>query len=212
MLQFVRQIPVQVFIQKALSSRQGFLFHISAGFCHDVDPLSGMSVNLKVVDEWLGELKARIEKSPFESSSSSLNDVLVQLLTFSKIQLAKMAESSGARLVSLSFQEVRGMHLFWDEGLSGSKIYFKSRHYLETFTKDGRFDLVQVSITRPHLLGSDCDYHVEELRVLKRVSQGDVGNLTRELSVLLGHRYSSGAQVEQVSIEFLGAGYKLLLP
>ena len=50
MLQLIRETPIRVVSEGTLSSRRGFLFYIAAGFSKEVDPLSGMSVDLVQVD------------------------------------------------------------------------------------------------------------------------------------------------------------------
>lgn len=52
MVSFFRELPFQIQIQGQLS-----IFRFAAGFSKSVDPLSGMTVNLKYVNSWLEALQ-----------------------------------------------------------------------------------------------------------------------------------------------------------
>ena len=64
-MQFFREIPLRIQFQ-APSERRGFLFRLSAGFSNDIDPESGMSVNLVDVDHWLSELQRSLQAKIFD--------------------------------------------------------------------------------------------------------------------------------------------------
>ncbi len=101
MLQLVREIPIYTTIQGALSSRRGFLFHLSAGFSHEVDPLSGMSVNLVKVDEWLWRLKKNLEKDVFVSETESLNHTFAEIMAVTRLNLLEETEKKKKKKASL---------------------------------------------------------------------------------------------------------------
>lgn len=212
MLQFVREIPIRIVIQGALSSRRGFLFHLAAGFSHEVDPLSGMSVNLMFVDEWLWKLKKDLEKDPFISSRESLNHAFAEIMAVARLNLTEKAAELGVKLSSLTFREERGWSFSWKSSQTPEEMTFQYKHYIESVPKDDAFDLLRVAFDWERVQGCEADYQHEGFLLLKPIAAKDSETLREELSKCIGHQLSTGSRVRNIEIEYLGENYKLTLP
>ena len=80
MLQFVRQIPISIVIEKAPAEKWGFLFYLAAGFTKELNPLSGMTVSLPLVDQALQELKVNLEVEILTLRTDNMNELFSELL------------------------------------------------------------------------------------------------------------------------------------
>lgn len=163
MLQFVREIPIRIVIEGASSARRGFLFYLAAGFFKEIDPLSGMSVDLVLVDQWLASLKKDLEQTVFitpgdavvresfsneaslressiwggssNKSAESFSHSFAEIMSVSRLNLIEKAEKYGASLKSLRFREERGWSFSWDSAQSPEEMVFSCSLYLESFLK-----------------------------------------------------------------------------
>jgi len=212
MLQFVREVPIRIVIQGALSSRRGFLFHLAAGFSHDVDPLSGMSVNLMLIDEWLWKLKKNLEKDPFITDSESMNPAFSELMAVARLNLTEQAESVGAELRSLTFREERGWSFSWEADQSPEDMVFCYPQYLESLPKEDLFDLVRVGFRWVRVQGCNADYHHESFLLLKSLAVKESAVLLEQLEKWVGYKLPSGSFVQGVQVEYLGENYSVTLP
>ena len=98
--------------------------------------MSGMTVNLMLVDQWLGQLKASLEKDIFISKSDSLNHAFAEILAVTRLNLIEQAEKEQATLVSLSFREERGWGFSWDHQMSPENMRIHHSQFLEAFLQE----------------------------------------------------------------------------
>ncbi|WP_415061935.1 hypothetical protein [Bdellovibrio sp.] len=204
MLQFVREIPISIVIEAAPSQRRGFLFHLAAGFSKDVDPLSGMTVNLMAVDQWLSDLKVNLEKAAFIS--------FAEVMAVARLTLLERANKEAATLQSLSFREERGWAFSWNSEDSEDVLNFSYAHYLESFPKNEKFDLLKVVFHWRRLQNGEEDFQHEGFKLLKELSLKESVDLHESLHDCVGHRLASGSFLQKVEILHLGAGYSVSVP
>lgn len=214
MLQFVREIPIRITLQGTPSSRRGFLFHLAAGFASadgSVDPLSGMSVNLLLVDRWLAELKSGLEQAVFVSKNESLNHALAEVMAVARLKLTECAEVAGATLQSLSFREERGWSFQWNASQSPQEQRFTYGQYFEMVPKSSSSELVRVEIRWHRMFDCEGDYQHEGFRLLKGLSLITQEELLQQLGRLVGYRLSSGSSVESITVNLLSRDIRLSL-
>lgn len=212
MLQLVREIPIQIVIQGTLSSRRGFLFYMAAGFSKSVDPLSGMSVNLTLVDQWLQEARQRFSADLEDVPSESPNSLLVKWATGIRDFLNERAQAEGACLSSVSFREARGWSLSWDTTLAEGMWFFSYSYYVETLPLDGTFDLLKVHFFWLRQPGCMADYQHESFKLLKTLNPFEARQVAKGLSAKIGKVLESGSTLHFLQIESLGKNYKLQIP
>lgn len=212
MLQFVREIPIRIVLQGALSNRRGFLFYMSVGFSAEVDPLSGMTVNLVAVDEWLGSLKEDLEESIFISPTDSLYHAYAELMAVSRLNLLEKADKENVKLTSLRFREERGWSFSWDSQLPADEMNFSFSHYLESLSSSERFDLLKLEFEWRRQPSCESDLQHEGFKILKEVSQVPAADLRPKLHESLGYLLKSGTSLVRIHIHHLGEGYRLSLP
>lgn len=207
MLQFVREVPFRIVVQGTLSSRRGFLFHVAAGFSKAVDPLSGMSVNLTSVDQWLEDARLQFATNPIDSSSENITEDLVRWVEAIKLFLSQNARTEGATLTSLRFREERGWSLFWSEAQFSGQLILSYSHYIESLPANGAFDLLKIQFSwlrAPHCQ-ADCQH--EGFKLLKAVSAFEARQLTEQLKKHAGMTLHSGTVLLAVRLEYLGEKY-----
>lgn len=212
MLQFVREIPIRIVVQGTLSSRRGFLFHMSAGFSKDVEPQSGMSVNLNLVDQWLDEVRSHFSVEPLISQFESPNNSLVSWLQSIQALLRRRAQAQGAVLASLCFREERGWSVSWDHSLPDDKVVFSHSHYVEVVPLASTFELLRVHFCWLRASGCQADYQHEGFKLLKLVSNGEALQLQEQLGAFVGRTLDSGTALRSIQIEYLGEQYTVHLP
>lgn len=217
MLQFVRQIPIRIVMQETLSSRRGFLFSMAAGFTKKVDPLTGMSINLIQVDEWLNEAEKRFSGHLSVCEYDSVYDGVADWVHALRFFLEKKARMAGAELVSLVLQEERGWSISWDHQLPQLKLLFTYSHYLEAFPVDGGFDLLKVHFSWLRGVGCTTDCQHEGFKLLKALNPHDASSLQSSLKQVVGTVVGETTNLvptilQTVQVEFLGEKYKLELP
>lgn len=203
MLQFVRRIPIRILMQGALSSRRGFLFHLAAGFSPShgqVDPLSGMSVNLVAVDQWLTELKAELERNVFISPTESLHHSLAEVMAVVRLNLAERAEEEKVQLASLCFEEERGWRCAWNAQQSPEELRLSYSHYLEFLPKEGAFELLRLDLTWCRTLGCEEDFQREGFKLVKALQASTLDDLLLQAASLKGRILASGSCLESVTV------------
>lgn len=210
MLQFVRQTPIQIVFEKALSERRGFLFHLAAGFSKNVDPLSGMTVNLVVVDQWLRDLKSDLEGTLFRTETESLNHGFAELMGVLRLNLAERAETEKAKLASLTLREERGWSLSWNSSLSPEEMIVTRSHYIEQFAQD-QFELIQLKFNWLRVAGCEADYGHEGFLLLKHSQVQSAEIFMQNLKQFLGHTLTSGSFLKSIEVTHPEAKYSVVL-
>lgn len=211
MLQFVREIPIRIVIQGALSARRGFLFHVAAGFSGEVDPLSGMSVNLMLVDQWLWNLKKDLENDIFQATSESFNHTFAEIMAIVRLRLTEDATEQGVHLASLTFREERGATFSWNQEMPPEEMTFTSFQFIECLPKDKEFQLLRLGFQWRRVQGCEADYAYESFRILKSLSYGDATGLYAKLADFVGVKLESGSSLLSVSVENLEDSSKVIL-
>lgn len=210
MLQFVREIPIQVIVQKASSERRGFLFYVAAGFSKEINPLSGMTVNLTQVDKWLQDLKKDLEKEAFVSSAENINQALSELLTKSRLQLAAQAQTEKATLVSLQFREERSWSFSWSEEQEGE--LFKYDHFLEVFPKSPQeFALLKIEFCWRRALHCEVDLRHEGFKILKELTAKNHRELREKLQNKIGICLANSSELSMVIVHYVGINQMVIL-
>jgi hypothetical protein len=201
MLQFVREIPVSIKIQKTLSHRRGFLFYVAAGFAGDVDPESGMIVNLVIVDKWLSSLKAKLEEQVFETDEENLNSLFVDIYS-QALQFLKDQSQKQATLGSLRFREERGFgfssHLV-PVG-SAKDIEFFSTQFMELVPPVGEAQLLKLQMSWQHAKACRADYAHENFKLLKPLTVMDAESLVTELGRIKNTKLASGSVLSRIEV------------
>lgn len=212
MLQFVREIPISIILEGASSARRGFLFHLAAGFSKDINPLSGMTVNLMLVDQWLGELRASLEKDVFSSKSESLSHAFAEILAVTRLNLVEQAEKEQATLVSLSFREERGWRFSWNHKLSPEQMLVSYSQFLEAFVHEREnFALLKAEFEWLRVANCETDFSHESFKIVKNLSVKSFAELSEALSLKKGQRVQSGSRLDSITIHHLTQGYHLTL-
>ncbi len=212
MLQFVREIPLRIVMHGASSERRGFLFYMSAGFSKELNPLSGMTVNLVQVDEWLGELKNALEKDVLVSKTENLSHAFAELMAIARLYLVEKAESEQATLISLSFREERAWSFFWDHNLSPEEMNFRYVHFLEAFPKtQDEFDLLKIEFSWRRVQGCETDFRHEGFKILKDLSIKNHVELRERLQGQVGLRLESGSDLSEVVLHYLSSDSRISL-
>lgn len=201
MLQFVREIPIRIQIQKASSGRRGFLFYFAAGFEGPLDPLSGMSANLVSIDGWLKKLKASLEDRTFVGPEEAL--------VLARKELSLQATTEHIRLVSLEMKEQRSGALKWQQ--ESSFLTWTSSHYLEFFPVDDRFELCRLEFVWKKAPGCEEDYLHEGFKVLKGLQVKSWADLISALGEAKGLRLVSGSELFQIGLHGLAGGFQLVI-
>ncbi|XGC79681.1 hypothetical protein ACES2L_10110 [Bdellovibrio bacteriovorus] len=212
MLQFIREIPIRIVLQGALSNRRGFLFYLSAGFSGEVDPLSGMTVNLMAVDQWLAELKEDLEESLFISPTESLTHAFAEIMAVCRLNLVEKAEKEQVELISLTFREERAWSFSWNKNISPEEMFFTYSHYLESLSTAERFDLLKIDFQWLRVSGCEEDLQHEGFKILKSVSHKPAIELTQKLTENIEYLLESGSHLKAISVHYLGEGFSVTLP
>lgn len=216
MLQLVHEIPVSIKIHKTLSQRRGFHFYLAAGFSGEVGPLSGMAVNLVLVDNWLKALKGRLESQVFTTSDESLNgvflDLYAQAASFLKSCADETSDPSLAEektgkvfLASLALHEERGFGFqsFLVPIDLAHEVEFFNTHYLELVPPEGAVRLLKIKSYWRHRSQSDSDYAYESFKLLKPLMVVESEHLMAQLQELPGWRLKCGSTLSRLEIQDL---------
>ena len=210
MLQFVREIPIRILIQKASSERRGFLFYLAVGFSKEVNPLSGMTVNLMLVDEWLKELKEALESAPFISTHDNLNASFAEIMAITRLSLVEKAVQESATLISLEFREERSWSFSWNHQMPAEELSMKYNHFMEAFPLTAsEFDLLKIEFKWRRQQNCEADFHHEDFKILKPLVPRDHGHLHRLLKEKIGTKLASGSFLESIQVHHLGGRYSV---
>lgn len=212
MLQFVREIPISIVLQSASSARRGFLFKLAAGFSKEINPLSGMSVNLVSVDQWLAALKTDLEQTVFESKSESLSHAFAEIMAVVRLNLVEQAEKEQAQLSSLDFREERGMGFSWNHQQSPEELVIKHVHFLEGFLANAaEASLLKVEFSWLRVPDCEADFSHEGFKILKILAAKNFEDLCSKLALHKGGELESGSYLAQIQLHNLSKGFTLSL-
>ena len=156
MLQFVRTIPIRIVSQKALSEKQGFLFSVAAGFSKPLDPITGFTANLLLVDQWLNDLKKYLE---FSEHAENFFEIAREFLQ-------KKAATNGAVLESLVFKEKRGWQLNWDPQMLSGHCDVSHSYLMDLFFDEG-YGLYSLRISWRSVSGIWPDVSSENTKIVE---------------------------------------------
>jgi hypothetical protein len=200
MLQFFREIPIRVLIEKASAERRGFFFYVAAGFHKQLDPLSGMTVNLVDVDLALSHLKQTLE-------SESFADLAHVVTTAAKI-LNTEATRMGALLTKIEFREERNFSILWEQK-SSEVLCYKYNHYMEDLNPALEWDLFKISLTWAKAVGCTDDLQYEGVKILKQLPGSSPAKVREYLGSKLGFQLQSGSWIKAVHMQSLGQDFTL---
>lgn len=207
-MQFFREIPLRIQFQ-APSERRGFLFRLSAGFSNDIDPESGMSVNLVSVDRWLHELQTSLQAKIFDLESDV--HLASRLVYECRDFLRKLAETEGVVLSSVKLSEERSGVFSWDLHVREGFFNQECSYYLEFFENAHFVDLLQMKFR--WLCPNTCqeDLFSEGLKLLKDVRAISQEDLAQTLSPFKGILQENGNILEAITLEYRSQGFRLEL-
>lgn len=216
MLQFVREIPIAIRIQKTLSHRRGFHFYVAVGVTTEVKPLSGMTVNLPLMDQWLKDLKEHLESKTFEAPTESLNtafaNIYAEAVQFLKEQIKDVKDptlagelSSPIHLSSLQFREERGFGFssFLVPVQSPEDLEFFQSHFIEVLPPQGSANLLKIQTFWQHKAECPADYSHESFKLLKPLMALEAQALISQIEQLKGHKLESGSFLSRIQIHDL---------
>jgi hypothetical protein len=209
MIQLVREIPIRVVTQGALSSRRGFLFYLAAGFSKELDPLSGMSVNLTLVDRWLSEVVEKFGQEQIEILTLDLNQGLMDWGWKIGCFLRHYAEQEEVKLSSLCFREERGWAFTWNPNFLQGQWLISYSHFLESVPTPGVFDLLKVKFIWLRVSGCEANCQHEGFKLLKTLSLVEYPDIIEKLRDFLGKKLTSGTTLKSIEIEYLGERFSL---
>ena len=204
-MQIVRQKAFSYVITEPLPVRRGFYFKLAAGFQKEVEPHSGMTVNLTDVDSWLNSFIQKIPENGFAVSESHPEQILLQAREF----LQFCAHGRKAKLVSLSLSEERNWSLNWNESLPAGHFLFECSHFFESFHADCKpllriFFQWQVSSMKAY------DYPYESLKLLKSCGLDSCASMEAnidKLADLCKAELGSTSFLQKIAIENKAGGY-----
>lgn len=141
MLSFHRQISIGLKLKKPLSNgRQGLSFSLAVGFSAAVEPLTGMSVSLPLVDHWLHEEKVSLQGQEFDSVSEDEVQAAHQILIVLQKSLSQKSSLASVKLAKLEadFQEFK---ISWDPQNGFSKTLKWNVEVLNSLGSYGRCEI-----------------------------------------------------------------------
>ena len=208
MMQFFREIPLRIQFQ-APSERRGFLFFLSAGFSSEVDPESGMSVNLVDVDRWLAQLQLVLQAKVFDLATEI--HLASRLVYECRDFLQEKAAAQGVVLSSLKLREERSGVFSWDLHVREGFFNQECAYYLEFFEGGNFVDLLLMKFR--WLCPSTCqeDLFAEGLKFLKDVRALSQQELAQTLTPFKGILQDDGNILEGISLEYRSQGIRLEL-
>jgi hypothetical protein len=207
-MQFFREVPLRIQFQ-APSERRGFLFRVAAGFAGDVDPESGMSVNLVDIDRWLADMQQSLQSRVFDLESEV--HLASRLVYECRDFLKRSAQPHGVVLSSLRLSEERSGVFSWDLHVQEGFFNQECSYYLEFFEVGQFVDLLQLRFR--WLCPSTCqeDLFAEGLKLLKDVRALSQADLAHTLSPFKGILQEDGNILEGISLEYRSQGFRLEL-
>jgi hypothetical protein len=204
MLKFVRQKIFSYHFsdsQKASLSQRGFLFSLSAGFHKELNPLSGMTVNLPEVDAWLEEAVASVPGS-FSPSA---------LAGYFRDFLSEKARVASARLVSLQLHEERQGSWSWE--FESDSFFYESSHFFECFHPEAPA-LCRLYFQWEQSAEEPVDLSRESLGILKASgldSSVAIDETMNKLRHHLGDRRGKNSVLKRIRLESKDPHYVLVM-
>ncbi|MFV8258050.1 hypothetical protein ACNQKP_09595 [Bdellovibrio bacteriovorus] len=165
-----------------------------------------MSVNLMDVDQWLGALKAELERDLFVSKSASLNHALAEVMAVARLKLAENVEGAGAVLHSLTFREERGWSFGWNAQQSPEEQRFVYSHFLELVPQDQSSQLLRLDFVWCRVFDCEADYQHEGFRLLKGLKLSGLEDVLSQAAALKGRKLASGSSLEFIRVHVLADG------
>ncbi|WP_246845950.1 hypothetical protein [Bdellovibrio sp. ZAP7] len=185
---------------------------MAAGFSKEINPLSGMSVNLVLVDQWLAELKKDLEQTVFQSKSESLSHAFAEIMAVTRLNLIEHAEKEKAQLISLEFKEERGWGFAWNHDQSPENLLIKHTHFLEGFLTDpSEASLCKVEFVWLRTPDCETDFAHEGFKVLKVLAAKNFQDLQTKLSLHKGGELDSGSILVEIHIHNLSRAFSISL-
>lgn len=168
-MQVFRKIPICLKVSLSPSERRVFLFKLSVGFRGPIDPQTGMSIDIGLVDKWLVELKVLAERKNIESFEVSWNSFYYSLLGMVKNYLNEKSSAVGVELRSILLEEVRNLSLVWQSQSHHNGCSILYSHFLEDINFEGRPDLMKVLLSWKLENGESADFHKLGIELLKSI-------------------------------------------
>lgn len=203
MISFNREIKISMSMNETLSDRRGFLFHVSAGFTskdQKVDKDSGMLVSLVDVDQWLAELRKKLEARPFPASRWKTEDTYADLLKKSRLFLQEKSRLFNADLVSLNFREDRGWGFYWESTFDDKCLRIYQSQFVELF--DARLGARLCRLEFHWARVSDCsqDLHRESISLLRKLALKSYQDIIERLDSIKSHELKSGTVLAGIKL------------
>lgn len=208
MMQFFREIPLRIQFQ-APSERRGFLFRVSAGFTSEINPESGMSVNLVDVDHWLADMQKSLQAKIFDLESDI--HLASRLVYECRDYLKRLAEPEGVVLSALKLSEERSGVFSWDLHVREGFFNQECSYYLEFFENGQFIDLLQMKFRWVCPNSCQEDLFSEGLKLLKDVRAISQEDLAQTLSPFKGILQENGNILEAITLEYRSQGFRLEL-
>lgn len=208
MMQFFREIPLRIQFQ-APSERRGFLFRVSAGFTSEINPESGMSVNLVDVDRWLADMQKSLQAKIFDLESDI--HLASRLVYECRDYLKRLAEPEGVVLSALKLSEERSGVFSWDLHVREGFFNQECSYYLEFFENGQFIDLLQMKFRWVCPNSCQEDLFSEGLKLLKDVRAISQEDLAQTLSPFKGILQENGNILEAITLEYRSQGFRLEL-
>ena len=138
-MKFFRKVQISTLLTKPLSDRQGLLFSLSVGCSAPLNPLTGMTVDLPLMDAWLSSVKQQIEAQSSESAETSL--ATLYLLGLQILDVLQQKSQGSAEIMTLKLQTPQGEELIWKLQGGWQQV---ATYSLELLNYNGRYQEVQV--------------------------------------------------------------------
>ncbi|WP_255490320.1 hypothetical protein [Bdellovibrio sp. KM01] len=185
---------------------------MAAGFSKEINPLSGMSVNLVLVDQWLGDLKKDLEQTVFQSKSESLSHAFAEIMAVTRLNLVEHAEKEKAQLISLDFREERGWGFSWNHLQSPEDLMIRHTHFLEGFLVDpSEASLCKVEFVWLRAPDCEVDFGHEGFKVLKVLAAQTFNELCAKLALHKGGELESGSVLSEIHVHNLSKNFSVAL-
>jgi hypothetical protein len=204
-MQIVRQTAFSYVISEPLPARRGFYFKLAAAFEKEVDALSGMTVNLMDIDEWL---KGFIESIP-ANGFAVLENHAEEILRQARGYLHSRAVIQNAQLISLCLSEERNWSLAWNKAMPADQYLFECSHFFESIHVDCPA-LLQIFFQWQVSCLQDFDFSYESLKLLKSSglsSMSSIEDNIQKLNYLFNTSLKTGGALKNIWVANKEYGY-----
>ncbi len=222
MICFFREKNFSFLFDSPLAPRRGFFFYLTLGVSKELDPLTGMTVNLLWVDQWIEEFIQGLPRSSallsqnaalFSQASALHLNLSRAILKQAQIFFSARAFAEGAQVVSLALREERGGGLHW-EASRPDDFAWTSSHYWESFHPETG------GLQRLHLTWrtddvEEPDFFAESLLLLKTSNLDSVAGIEQNgarLNQRLGHRLGPRTFLTSIRWEMKEKAYDVVFP